>query len=175
MKLKTLVKHLIMQWPGLFPNALAVYDHLFYVIGNGYNWKNGELYYIGFKTKTKEQCIQAIIDHYTEQYNDRVKELTAMKDDKVISEEEFNKFIELRKARYAKDVESETYIVKHAKELAEDFTPYKGFIFYPFCEGYSECSRIPKDIKPDWLEGINMYNKIREKLIKENPELEERQ
>ena len=88
MKLKTLVKHLIMQWPGLFPNALAVYDHLFYVIGNGYNWKNGELYYIGFKTKTKEQCIQAIIDHYTEQYNDRVKELTAMKDDKVISEEE---------------------------------------------------------------------------------------
>ena len=35
MKLKTLVKHLIMQWPGFFPNALAVYEHLFYVIGNG--------------------------------------------------------------------------------------------------------------------------------------------
>lgn len=42
MKLKTLVKHLIMQWPSIFPNALAVYDHLFYVIGNGsYGWKNG--------------------------------------------------------------------------------------------------------------------------------------
>lgn len=45
MKLKTLVKHLIMQWPRLFPNALAAYDHLFYVVGNGYDWKNGELLY----------------------------------------------------------------------------------------------------------------------------------
>ena len=171
MKLKTLVKHLIMQCPGLFPNALAVYDDLFYVVGNGYRWKNGELYYIGFKTKTKEQCIQAIIDDYIERYNDRVKELNEMKKDGSISEEEFNKFIELRKAEYAKDAENEKYIVEHAKELVEDFTPYKGFRFYPFYEGYSKCSRIPDDIKPDWLEGINKYNKIREKLIKENPEL----
>lgn len=164
-----------MQWPMLYPNALAVYNHLFYVIGNGYSWKNGELHRIGFKTKTKEQCIQAIIDDYAERLENRIKELTAMKNDGTISEEEFNKFIELRKAGYEKDVKQETYIVEHAKELAEDFTPYKGFVFYPFYEGYSECSRIPKDIKPDWLEGINKYNKIREKLIKENPELEEKE
>ena len=164
-----------MQWPCLFPNALSVYDHLFYVIGNGFSWKNGELQEIGFKTKTKKQCIQDIIDDHIEQYENRVKELTALKNDEIINEEEFNKFIELCRARYTKDVERETYIVEHAKELAEDFTPYKGFVFYPFYEGYSECSRIPKDIKPDWLEGINEYNKIREKLIKENPELEERE
>lgn len=174
MKLKTLVKHLIMQYPSLFPNALAVYDHLFYVVGNGYSWKNGELQEIGFKTKTKEQCIQAIIDHYTECYNDRVKELNEMKNNGEIDDALFDKFVESRKAKYAKNIEIEICIVEHAKELAEDFMPYKGFIFYPFCEGYSECSRIPKDIKPDWLEGINKYNKIREKLIKENPELEEK-
>ena len=174
MKLKTLVKQLIMQCPGIFPNALAVYDHLFYVNGNGFSWKNGELHEIGFKTKTKEQCIQAVIDNYAERYEKRVQELNAMKNDGAIDEEEFNKFIELRKAGYAKDVERETYIVEHAKELAEDFTLYNGFIFYPFCEGYSECSRIPDDIKSDWLEGINKYNEIREKLIKENQELKER-
>ena len=151
-----------MQRPSIFPNALAVYDHLFYVIGNGcYGWKNGELNYIDFKIKTKKQCIQAVIDDYTKIYENRVKSLTAMKNDGSIDEEEFNKFIELRKARYAKDIERETYIVEHAKELAEDFTPYEGFIFYPFCEGYSECSRIPDDIKPDWLEGINKYKEIR--------------
>ena len=163
-----------MQWPGLFPNALAVYDHLFYVIGNGYSWKNGELHEIGFKSKTKEQCIQNVINDYNERLDNRIKELNEMKNDGEIDEEAFNEFVELRKAKYAKDIERETYIVEHAKELAEDFTPYKGFIFYPLCEGYSKCSRIPNDIKSDWLEGINMYNKIREKLIKENPELEER-
>jgi hypothetical protein len=31
---------------------------------------------------------------------------------------------------------------------------------------------IPDDIQPDWLEGINRINEIREKLLKENPELE---
>ena len=174
MKLKTLVKHLIMQCPCLFPNALAVYDHLFYVIGNGFSWKNGELHEIGFKTKTKEQCIQDVMNDYAERLENRVKELNEMKNDGVIVEEAFNKFIELRKAGYAKDVERETYIVEHAKELAEDFTPYKRFVFYPLCKGYSKCTTIPDDIKPDWLEGINKYNKIREKLIKENPELEER-
>ena len=162
-----------MQCPGIFPNALAVYDHLFYVIGNGFSWKNGELHYTGFKTKTKEQCIHAVIDDYAERYEKRVKELTAMKNNGAINEEKFNKFIELHKAKYAKDVENEIYIVEHAKELAEDFTPYNGFIFYP--EGYSEFPRIPKDIKQDWLEGIKKYNKIREKLIKENQELVERQ
>jgi len=175
MKLKTLVKHLIMQWPCLFPNALSVYDHLFYVIGNGFSWKNGELQEIGFKTKTKKQCIQDVMNDYTERLNNRIKELNEMKNDDAIDEKTFNEFLELHKARYAKHIEKEIYVIEHAKELAEDFTPYKGFVFYPFYEGYSECSRIPKDIKPDWLEGINEYNKIREKLIKENPELEERE
>jgi hypothetical protein len=163
-----------MQCPCLFPNALAVYDHLFYVIGNGFSWKNGELHEIGFKTKTKEQCIQDVMDDYNERLNNRIEELNEMKNDGVIDEEAFNKFVELHKARYAKNIEKEIYVIEHAKELSENFTPYEGFIFYPFCEGYSECSRIPKDIQPDWLKGINMYNKIREKLIKENPELEER-
>ena len=175
MKLKTLVKQFIMQCPGIFPNALAVYDHLFYVNGNGFSWKNGELHEIGFKTKTKEQCIQDVMNDYGERLNNRVKELTAMKNEGSIDEEEFNKFVELRKDRYAKDAERETYIVEHAKELAEDFTPYKGFVFYPLCDGYSKCSQIPKDIKPDWLEGINRYNEIREKLIKANSELEEKE
>jgi len=173
MKLKTLVKHLIMQWPGLFPNALSVYDHLFYVIGNGFSWKNGELHEIGFKTKTKEHCIQNVIDDYNERLNNRIEELNKMKNDGKIDEESFNKCIELHKARYAKNIEKEIYIIEHAKELSEDFTPFEGFRFYPICEGYSKCTTIPDDIKPDWLDGINKYNKIRKKLIKENPELEE--
>lgn len=172
MKLKTLVKQLIMQYPCLLPNALAVYDYLFYVFGNGFSWKNGELQKIGFKTKTKEQCIQKVINDYTECFNNCIKELNKIKNDDEIDEKSFNEFLELQKASYENHIEKEIYVIEHANELAEDFTPYEGFIFYPFCEGFSECSQIPIDIKPDWLEGINKYNKIRENLIKENPELE---
>lgn len=57
MKLKTLVKHLIMQHPDIFPNALAVYNHLFYVIGNGYRWKDGELHEVGSEIKQKSEKI----------------------------------------------------------------------------------------------------------------------
>ena len=163
-----------MQYPSLFPNALAVYDHLFYVVGNGYSWKNGELQEIGFKTKTKKQCIQDIINDYANSLDNHIKELNEMKNNGEINDALFDKFVESCETKYAKNIERETCIVEHAKELTEDFIPYKGFIFYPFCEGYSECSRIPKDIKLDWLEGINKYNKIREKLIKENPELAEK-
>jgi hypothetical protein len=76
------------------------------------------------------------------------------------------------KGRLQNTIEKETYIIKHAEELSEDFTPTKRFTFYPICEKYSACTTIPDDIKPDWLEGINKINEIREKLIKENPDLD---
>ena len=64
MKLKTYVKHCIMQYPLIYRNALDVYNHLFYVIGNGYEWKNGVLHAYGFKTKSKLECIKAVIEEH---------------------------------------------------------------------------------------------------------------
>ena len=163
MKLKTLCKHLIMQNPCIFPNALSVYDHLFYVIGNGYHWKDGILQSDEeFKEKSEEECIQEMIDFHT----NIVKETSKEWDD--IDPE----IAKRAKGRLQNTIEKETYIIKHAEELSEDFTPTERFTFYPISEKYSACTTIPNDIKPDWLEGINKINEIREKLIKENPNLD---
>ena len=45
---------------------------------------------------------------------------------------------------------------------------------HPICKGYSACTIIPNNVKPDWLEGINKINELREKMIKENPRLDPR-
>ena len=54
MKLKTCVKHCIMQYPTLYRNALDVYNHLFYLGGNGYDWKMVLFKVLGLKEKPKK-------------------------------------------------------------------------------------------------------------------------
>ena len=49
---------------------------------------------------------------------------------------------------------------------------YLRILYYPIYKGYSKCTTIPNDIKPDWLEGIKFINQLREKLVKENPNLD---
>ena len=175
MKLKTLVKHLIMQHPFIFPNALEVYDHLFYVIGNGYRWKGGELQEVGrkFKRKSEEECIQDMINRWTDSTNQLINSLKEMRNEGRLREEPADRLISEAERRLKEHVEKETYIIKHAKELSEDFSLLDyTFQFYPSCEGYSACTIIPDSVKPDWLEGINKINEIREKLLKENPNLD---
>lgn len=175
MKLKTLVKHLIMQYPNIFPNALAVYNHLFYVIGNGYEWKDGELHEIGGEIKqiSEKNCIKGMINSHTDFMNQTIKIYNERKENGLIDEYLTEELTNNLKEQVKKDIETETHIIKHAKELSEDFSvPGEIFVFYPICKGYSRCTTIPENIKPDWLEGINKINKLREKLIKENPKLD---
>ena len=175
MKLKTLVKHLIMQHPYIFSNALEVYNHLFYVIGNGYRWKGGELQKVGrkFKRKSEEECIQDMINWWTDSTNQFISSWTKKKNDGRLREELVDRLISVAERRLKEHIEKETYIIKHAKELSEDFSvPDDTFQFYPICKGYSACTIIPNNVKPDWLDGINKINEIREKLIKENPRLD---
>ena len=43
MKVKDAVKASIMLYPTIQKTKLDVYEHMFLVIGNGYDWVNGEL------------------------------------------------------------------------------------------------------------------------------------
>ena len=165
MKLKTYVKHCIMQYPTLYHNALDVYNHLFYLGGNGYDWKNGTLQRIGFKTKTKKECVDAIID---EEIKSCKMCQTGLYPIGSITKHDIESLqIATYKTTFKQLI---TYIerIEDAEILAEDFTPYKGFKFYPQSK-YNKCMQIPDDIQPDWLEGINMINNFR----KQHPELED--
>jgi len=41
MSLRDTVRYCLLWYPSIFKNALDVYNHLFCVIGNGYDWKDG--------------------------------------------------------------------------------------------------------------------------------------
>ena len=113
-----------------------------------------------------------MIQFHDETWGATIKSLEKGKEEGKISEELANKLILRNKERLQECIEKETYIIKHAVKLSEDFTVPENFIFYPICEGYSRCTTMPINIKPDWLEGINFINQLREKLIKENPNLD---
>ena len=168
MKLKTYVKHCIMQYPLIYRNALDVYNHLFYVIGNGYEWKNGVLHAYGFKTKSKLECIKAVIDEHIDSAKKREIDY---KGEAIftsrLSKQDIEDLIIMSYKGDLKRALSEIEIVENAEKLAEDFTPQKDFKFYPICQ-YSKCMNIPEDVQPDWLEGINKINEFR----KQHPELE---
>ena len=128
MRLKTLVKHLIMQFPGIFPNALSVYNHLFYVIGNGYEWKDGVLYNAVFKEMTEEECVKEMIQFHNETRGATIKSLEKWKEEGKLNEDLANKLISRNEDILQKCIEKETYIIKHAAELSEDFTVSEDFI-----------------------------------------------
>lgn len=169
MKLKTYVKHCIMQYPLIYRNALDVYNHLFYVIGNGYEWKNGVLHAYGFKTKSKLECVKAVIDEHIESTKKREKDYTKEIFISRLSKQDIDELIIMSYKGSLKRALSEIEIVMNAEKLAEDFTPQENFKFYPLSK-YAKCMQIPDDIQPDWLEGINMINNFR----KQHPELEDK-
>ena len=164
MKLKTLTKHLLMQWPTLFRNALDVYNHLFYVVGNGYEWKNGILVQSGFRTKTKMQCIKEYVNESFDYVKRMQKEFIELTND-------FNKehMENVRIKHYKTSIQNilnGIELIENADIHSDDFRMREGFMFYPIYEGYSKCTTIPDDIQPDWLEGINKINKIKEEYEK---------
>ena len=117
-----------MQFPGIFPNALSVYNHLFYVIGNGYEWKDGVLYNAVFKEKTEEECVKEMIQFHNETRGATIKSLEKWKEEGKLNEDLANKLISRNEDILQKCIEKETYIIKHAAELSEDFTVSEDFI-----------------------------------------------
>ena len=164
MTLHEYVKQLIMQYPSIFHNALLVYDHLFYVNGNGHEWHNGTLIEPDFKKMTVAECIAQVVQHNYELTKNSI--FDRLKDeghDKLAQKLKSNAY-----DRYITNLKEDIYTILHADELADDFSipterwPYnfEPFQFYPICE-YAKCMNIPDDIDPEWLDAINKLNKIK--------------
>lgn len=105
MKLEHEIQYAFDKYSLLFKQRWQVLDHLFCVIGNGYEWLNGEL---------------------VEKDIDKSGYTPILKDNKAYS------------------------IYEHS---------FSDIEFYPICE-YSKIFTIPKDIKPDWLDGIKEVVKM---------------
>lgn len=154
------VESCILNYPKLFPNALYVYNHLFCVVGNGYNWVNGELVTndTSLRYTTVENAIMEYLNHaLIEQWNEdgvAVRFLSSFGK----ANDDISKYIRHLNGYVVKDVET----ILNYKKLAEDFSiientyigdGFNGFSFYPICE-YSKIMQIPDDIKIDWLNAV---------------------
>lgn len=162
MTLREYVKQLIMQYPSIFHNALLVYDHLFYVIGNAHEWHNGTLIPEDFKEKSIAECIAQSV-----QQNYELTKNTFFNRCETIKPELAKKLRSNAYTNYVNDFVEDIHTILNADKLADDFSipkrwPYniKPFQFYPICK-YAKCMNIPDDIDPEWLDAINKLNKIK--------------
>jgi len=130
--LEDTVKVGLLAYPSLFPTREYVIDHLYCVLGNGYDWEGGAL------VETCHDGKDAIV----------VKMLREGK-----SEEEVRS--------YVADDEDDKRFNNLMKDVEERFPEYKRKLFpelerklkiYPICE-LCPILELPKDIHPDWLAG----------------------
>lgn len=119
------------RYPTLYQSRADVIDQLFFVIGNGYEWKSGEL--VCGKRLTEQEIVQDRVEHAlrsAERWAEYVARVERSEPDfAAIAEERLNEEFALkigpRRVRQRMD-------------------------FYPVCE-YSRINGVPDDVRPDWL------------------------
>lgn len=161
----------LMFWSYIFHNALEVYDHLFLVIGNGYEWKNGQLVSHEDKKPNLREAIQKEIQT-TFKYDDFDLDFyNASKDIFESDTEAINYFFETSKKMKEHEVNgllkrvdmifnTDERMTDFSFEAIENEITYKTlnekFMFYPISK-YSEICNLPDNIKKDWLEAAERF------------------
>lgn len=133
----------MITYPSLFPTPIYVYAHLFLTIGNGYEWKDGELVYDDENSlcNTVEEAINRIKDDYFK----RIEDIYG------ISENVFTGIIE----RYKKEAENYLYNIFHIEEILDDMTVPE-FKFYSLSK-YSAIATIPDNVHYAWINEIKRF------------------
>lgn len=177
------VRNDLLLWPSIHVNRFSVLHHLFCVIGNGFEWKNGELVETcskGCKDVSIEEAVKRIIDDELSikdilSYmflgmlsNDKEKASPFIKDELV-------NVVDAERKRIINDINDLVSMSFRIDERQADMSYpsyekypyhtvelYKNYDvkFYPICE-YSRLCNLPDDIKTDWLIAArDMYNYI---------------
>lgn len=158
MTLKETVRNSLLSFPVLHFNALTVYNHLFCVIGNGYEWENGELIEYGIllgKSKPKKltiekAAIQAIVESERRKDNEKIYgkdwrlELVLPELEEIFLVDKKMGDFSIPSKQNSRKAFDWKYILRSRKE---------DFKFYTLSQ-YSQMCCLPDDIKSDWLEGV---------------------
>jgi hypothetical protein len=146
MKLEETIQQAFDYYPSLFQKRQQVLDQLFCVIGNGYDWKDGEL----------------ILDIHCLEEEERAPNWKPVLDNN-------GKAIQRKKDKLTENLNK----LKAELYGKKDLKPH----WYPIIKNYSYICNYPKDIKPDWMAGIEETKKLlrkakiripRNKMVKPN-------
>ena len=154
MNLKDTMLRYIRLCPLNIKNKLDIYNQFFLVLGNGYEWNDGELVdvYGNNKILTIEEAIEnELLDEFNlTLFNRSVNRNIRMYN---ISSSECKDKIRERLKRYYKNIQTILHaedIINHNIAINED---KRDFDFYSLTT-YSAIMNIPDNVKPDWLDGI---------------------
>lgn len=165
MNVRDTVRRMLLLYPGVTLNALDAYDHMFCVIGNGYEWKDGELVELSEdsnKVPTLKEAIDKVLKFrlvdnttvcglQTAIFALHTDDMEQIKQDLI----KYNK-------RMYDALNEDISLIMRVDERLEDLEPHTvgrylevrhfyEFNFYGLSE-YSKLCCLPDDIKPDWLE-----------------------
>lgn len=131
------LKEMMLAYPSIFPNEDHAINHLYLVIGNGYEWEKGVLEY---KCDDEKSAVRNMLLEGVPE--DMIKAWVKKQDDKR-HRDMFNDDPNLKALLKKYDIK-ESYDLE--PRSVEPVHPY------PICE-YSAIYDIPADAKPDWVTG----------------------
>jgi hypothetical protein len=157
MNLELTIQNMFDDYPTLFKERSDCLDHLFCAIGNGYEWRNGELCSCGYTDeydKELEPELKAkLVNGKAHQYN------------KMSLRAEAIHYANMRKEKrdeYPEVIQKELdqadkqYFESLPDDVYHKFPRKQRWYFYlgGYCTKFAYLFNYPYDIKPDWLEGI---------------------
>lgn len=161
MKFEDHLRACLLSFPSIYPTALRVYDHLFIVNGNGYEWIDGELVSDSDYCFNVEDAVVKNINFTLVENNAFLKRMMSVSDN--ILEKTVERMIE-----------ESIKPLFHVEERMKDFTipewfnergrhtDDNRFMFYDLSK-YSKLYTIPDNIKDDWLKAAKKMVDILDK------------
>lgn len=151
MNYKDTVIHSLMYYQSLFQCRLDVDNQLFAVIGNGYEWKDGELVCLDRNESfDKNEAIKRIIATQIRVSLDNVDLYNLYPNKKEYLDDKANKI--LNYINMIQNTESRYNIYEHIPDEIELRTKEQWKI-YPICDS-SKLVDFPDNIKPAWKEAM---------------------
>lgn len=136
MTVDEVVRRSILHYPTLFKNRTDVLHHLFYVIGNGWEWQNGEL-----------------VDTCGAYEENPLRNIQHDEDDPFLGDLNRKRNIE---NRHIMDTLDER--VHDLSDLSANSLDGRKH-WYPD-SNYAHIHHIPEDVKPDWAEAAEQIRKL---------------
>lgn len=141
------VRWAIWHFPNLYHSRATVLHHMFYLIGNGYEWQDGELVY-PYADARKDEDAYSTFRHESSLRGNN---------DPILSE-----VYERSRRQWNTEVDE---IRNRIDELVTDMT-FPPEHLYPKSE-YAYAYNLPDDIKPDWAEAAAEIAAIIEPLYEQ--------
>lgn len=142
MTVETTIQRMFDKYPHLFSTRQECYDFLFCVIGNGYEWKRGQLVYCGDESTEEDEAADYAA-------------LTAAWESAGIKPKAVQSERKIAKRRKEDEELHNLFRENDLEDGLPDIGPYNPdkHHWYPLCE-YSRINNVPEDVKPDWRAAV---------------------